>query len=73
MRITIPMNLLRDISCGALKDIDTICPKVDEVLCNFFYDKPSLIITFFKLLNFDPFGTWSKEMKFKILTQFSTT
>jgi hypothetical protein len=67
------MNLFHDISFGALKDIDTICPKVDEVLANFSYDKPSLIITFFRLSNFDPFGTCSKEMKIKILTQFSTT
>jgi hypothetical protein len=46
MKITIVMNLLCDTSCDALKDIDTICPKVDEVLGNFSSDKPSLIITF---------------------------
>jgi hypothetical protein len=73
MKITIVMNLLCDITCDALKDIDTICPKVDEVLGNFSSDKPSLIITLFRLSNFDPFGTWSKEMKIKIFTQFSTT
>jgi hypothetical protein len=67
------MNLLHDTNCGALKDIDTICPKIDEVLGNFSYDKPSLIITFFRLSNFDLFGIWSKEMKIKIFTQFSTT
>jgi hypothetical protein len=72
------LNLFGDVKLGALKNTDVVCSKFINLLTTWSLGIPppmvnASMITLVKLLELDPSKTQLKEIKIRILTQFSTT